>query len=41
MELTLDECLTGVSREITVDTAVLCDQCQGGGCAPGTKPPAV
>jgi molecular chaperone DnaJ len=38
MELTLEECLTGVSREITVDTAVLCDQCQGGGCAPGTKP---
>jgi molecular chaperone DnaJ len=36
MELSLDECLTGVSREITVDTAVLCDQCQGGGCAPGT-----
>ncbi|MFI9380171.1 molecular chaperone DnaJ [Kutzneria sp. NPDC052558] len=38
MELTLEDCLTGVSREITVDTAVLCDQCQGGGCAPGTKP---
>jgi molecular chaperone DnaJ len=38
MELTLEECLTGVSREITVDTAVLCDQCQGAGCAPGTKP---
>jgi molecular chaperone DnaJ len=36
MELTLDECLTGVSREITVDTAVLCDQCRGGGCVPGT-----
>jgi molecular chaperone DnaJ len=38
MELTLEECLTGVSREITVDTAVLCDHCQGSGCAPGTTP---
>ncbi|AHH95061.1 molecular chaperone DnaJ [Kutzneria albida] len=36
MELTLEECLTGVSREFTVDTAILCDQCQGGGCSPGT-----
>ena len=29
IELTLEECNTGVSRELTVDTAVLCDACRG------------
>ncbi|MBV8933509.1 MAG: molecular chaperone DnaJ [Kutzneria sp.] len=38
MEMTLEECLSGVNREVTVDTAVLCDRCQGDGCAPGTAP---
>ncbi|RZS29615.1 molecular chaperone DnaJ [Herbihabitans rhizosphaerae] len=38
MELTLEECLTGVSRELTVDTAVLCDECRGSGCAEGSSP---
>lgn len=38
MELSLEECATGVSRELTVDTAILCDGCQGSGCAPGTSP---
>lgn len=38
MQLTLEECATGVQRELTVDTAVLCDQCGGNGCAPGTSP---
>jgi molecular chaperone DnaJ len=38
MQLTLEECSTGVQRELTVDTAVLCDQCGGNGCAPGTSP---
>jgi molecular chaperone DnaJ len=38
IELTLEECATGVSRDITVDTAVLCDVCRGSGCAAGTSP---
>lgn len=38
MQLTLEECATGVQRELTVDTAVLCDQCGGDGCAPGSSP---
>ncbi|WP_216217278.1 molecular chaperone DnaJ [Amycolatopsis aidingensis] len=33
--LTLEECATGVDKEITVDTAVLCDQCRGAGSAEG------
>jgi molecular chaperone DnaJ len=37
IELTLEECNTGVSRELTVDTAVLCDSCRGSGCASGTS----
>ena len=38
IELTLNEAAFGVRREITVDTAVLCDTCEGNGCAPGTSP---
>jgi molecular chaperone DnaJ len=38
IELSLEECNTGVSRELTVDTAVLCDECRGSGCAEGTSP---
>jgi molecular chaperone DnaJ len=38
IELTLEECNTGVSRELTVDTAVVCDSCQGSGCADGSVP---
>jgi molecular chaperone DnaJ len=38
LQLTLDECATGVSRELAVDTAVLCGECDGSGCAPGTRP---
>ncbi|WP_181784438.1 DnaJ domain-containing protein, partial [Pseudonocardia pini] len=40
MQLTLEECATGVQRELTVDTAVLCTECGGDGCAPGTSPHA-
>jgi molecular chaperone DnaJ len=40
LDLTLEECLTGVSRELTVDTAVLCDLCRGAGTAEGTSPVA-
>ena len=31
MRLDLAECATGVSKQVTVDTAVLCDLCQGRG----------
>jgi molecular chaperone DnaJ len=38
LQLTLEECASGASRELTVDTAVLCGECNGSGCAPGTRP---
>jgi len=38
LSLTLEETAFGVRREITVDTAVVCETCHGDGCAPGTKP---
>jgi len=38
MPLTLEECATGVAKDLTVDTAVLCPECTGSGCAPGTSP---
>lgn len=38
VEVTLAEVLTGVDRELTVDTAVACDACQGQGTAPNTSP---
>jgi molecular chaperone DnaJ len=38
VELTLHEAAFGVRREISVDTAVLCEACQGAGCAPGSSP---
>jgi molecular chaperone DnaJ len=38
LQLTLEECASGASRELTVDTAVLCNECSGSGCAPGTRP---
>ena len=31
MRLDLAECATGVTKQVTVDTAVLCDLCQGKG----------
>ena len=40
MQLTLQECATGVQRDLTVDTAVLCSECSGSGCSPGTGPAA-
>jgi molecular chaperone DnaJ len=40
LQLTLEECASGASRELTVDTAVLCGECNGSGCAPGTGPQA-
>ncbi|WP_436495345.1 molecular chaperone DnaJ [Actinokineospora sp. HUAS TT18] len=38
IQMTLEECATGVSREIAVETAILCDMCRGSGCAEGTSP---
>ena len=38
VELTLEECATGVAKDIVVDTATLCSVCHGSGCAPGTGP---
>src|SRR3712207_6688244 len=36
VELELDETVFGTQKDITVDTAVLCDACTGAGTAPGT-----
>ncbi len=31
MTLSLEECATGVTKQVTVDTAILCDECRGKG----------
>lgn len=36
--LTLEECATGVTKTITVDTAILCDGCAGSGTNGDSKP---
>ncbi|RCW40800.1 molecular chaperone DnaJ [Halopolyspora algeriensis] len=38
LELTLEECASGVNRDITVDTAVMCETCDGGGSRAGSAP---
>ena len=38
MRMTLTECATGVTRQVTVDTAVLCDMCQGKGTHGDSRP---
>ncbi|MAQ82332.1 molecular chaperone DnaJ [Gordonia sp. Z-3] len=38
VELDLDECAAGVNKEITVDTAILCDLCKGSGTHGDSKP---
>jgi molecular chaperone DnaJ len=38
VELDLDETVFGTTKEIMVDTAVLCSTCSGAGTAPGTHP---
>jgi molecular chaperone DnaJ len=38
IDLTLEECAAGVARELTVDTAVLCERCHGGGAEAGSQP---
>lgn len=37
-KLTLDECAVGVTKHITVDTAILCDSCTGSGTNGDSKP---
>ncbi|HEY2193210.1 MAG TPA: molecular chaperone DnaJ [Actinomycetospora sp.] len=38
IDLTLEECAAGVARELTVDTAVLCERCHGSGAEEGSHP---
>lgn len=38
VELTLEECATGVAKDLAVDTATLCSVCHGSGCTDGTHP---
>jgi molecular chaperone DnaJ len=38
MRLDLEDCAHGVTRQVTVDTAVLCDTCQGKGTHKGAGP---
>jgi molecular chaperone DnaJ len=38
MRLDLAECATGVTKQVTVDTAVLCDRCQGRGTNGNSAP---
>ena len=38
MRLDLGDCATGVTKQVTVDTAILCDKCQGKGTANNTGP---
>jgi molecular chaperone DnaJ len=37
VQVTLAEAAFGVTRDITVDTAIACDECKGAGTAPGTQ----
>lgn len=38
MELTLEEAVKGISKEIKIPALVHCEQCNGSGAKPGTKP---
>ncbi|AWB86606.1 molecular chaperone DnaJ [Mycetocola zhujimingii] len=38
VEIDLDEVIFGTHRDLEVDTAVLCETCQGSCCQPGTSP---
>ena len=38
MRLTLQDCATGITKQVTVDTAVLCDICQGRGTHADSRP---
>lgn len=38
VELTLEEVVFGVAKQVEVDTAVLCETCNGSCCRPGSSP---
>ncbi|MET0161965.1 MAG: molecular chaperone DnaJ [Microbacteriaceae bacterium] len=38
LDVELDEVVFGTTRELEVDTAVLCETCDGSCCSPGTSP---
>jgi molecular chaperone DnaJ len=38
IDVDLDEVIFGTKRDLEVDTAVLCETCDGSCCAPGTQP---
>ncbi|MFD4643211.1 molecular chaperone DnaJ [Lentzea sp. NPDC058436] len=38
LDMTLEECAAGATRELTVDTAILCDRCHGAGTQNNSKP---
>ncbi|GAA1319240.1 molecular chaperone DnaJ [Leucobacter albus] len=38
VDVKLEEVVFGVQRDVTVNTAVLCNTCGGNGCQPGTHP---
>jgi molecular chaperone DnaJ len=38
LDVSLAEAAFGVTRELTVDTAVVCTECSGSGAAPGSEP---
>ncbi len=38
LEISLDEVVFGVHRDVDVDTAITCETCGGSCCAPGTSP---
>ena len=38
VDVSLQEVIFGVQRDVTVNTAVLCETCQGSCCKPGTQP---
>lgn len=38
LDISLDEVVFGVHRDVDVDTAVTCETCNGSCCAPGTSP---
>jgi molecular chaperone DnaJ len=40
VEISLAEAAFGTTKELRVDTAIVCDQCSGDGCAPGSQPTA-
>jgi molecular chaperone DnaJ len=38
LDVDLADVIFGVTRDLTIDTAIVCEQCQGSCCQPGTQP---